>query len=108
MACRSPGKKPERFSRLHRGPGEDDTFDPLASKRLDGLGHRKVGLAGSGRSDAHHDVVIGDGLEIIALPLSLGDNGASQSRQNNFAVTRLTRRLDLGTFCGKAGTRHRA
>jgi hypothetical protein len=48
---------------------------------------RKVRLAGAGRPDAHHDVVLGNGAQIIALALGLGQNRAPKPGQQDPALT---------------------
>ena len=53
---------------------------------LDRLGHGEIGLSGAGRADADDDVVIADGLEIVALALSLGHDSAAQSGKDDLAV----------------------
>ena len=47
----------EPLTGLDGGPREDDARDLAPLQRLDGLGHREVGLAGAGRADAEDDRV---------------------------------------------------
>ena len=103
MACRSPGQEAERLAGLHRGTSEDDALDPLPGQRLDRLGHRQVGLAGAGGPDADYDVVVADGLEVVALALGLGYDGAAEPGQHDLAVRGLGRELAGGALGGQPG-----
>ena len=87
-------EKAERLASLHRGAREDDALDPLPGQRLHRLGDGEIGLAGAGRPDADHDVVVADRLEIVALALGLRHDRAAQPRQHDLPVAR--RRGELG------------
>ena len=66
------GQKAEPLPGLHRRPGEDDALDVLGLQGGDRHRYRQVGLAGPGGADAEGDVVLGDGLDVAALPRGLG------------------------------------
>ena len=74
FSCRSPGRKPELLAGLDRGPRQDDAADALRQQIVDGLRHRQVGLAGSGRTDPKDHVVLIDGIQVLALVDALGDD----------------------------------
>src|SRR5207249_1351309 len=57
----------ERLAGFHRGPAQDDAADFLLAQRVHRERHREVGLAGPGRADADHDIVVADGLNVIFL-----------------------------------------
>ena len=66
------GQEAEPLAGLDRRPGQDDPVDLLGLQRLDGLGHRQVGLAGAGRADAEDDRVLVDGVDVALLVERLG------------------------------------
>ena len=60
-------QKAELLARLDRRTRQDDAADLLRDQKRDRLRHRQIGLAGAGRADAEHDVVLLDRVEISPL-----------------------------------------
>ena len=58
------GQEAELLARFDRRPRQDDAAHLLGEQERDRLRHRQVGLAGAGRADAEHDVVLLDRVEI--------------------------------------------
>ena len=54
----------ELLARLDRRARQDDAADALRQQIRHRLRHRQIGLAGAGRADAEHDVVLVDRVEI--------------------------------------------
>ena len=61
------GQEPQLLARFDRRPRQDDAVDLLRHEERDRLRHRQVRLAGAGRADAEHDVVLLDRVEIVPL-----------------------------------------
>ena len=60
---------------LHGRPGQHNAGDLLGLKRLNGFGHRQIGLPGTGRADSERHRVKRDCLDVLLLPHGLGCNG---------------------------------
>src|SRR5205823_2082860 len=59
----------QAFSCLDRGADEDDAFDYVLPKLIDGHADREIGLAGAGRPDGEHEVVIAHGRDVTSLAI---------------------------------------
>ena len=81
-------QEPEPLSRLDRRSREDDAADLAALQGLHGLRHRQVGLARSRRSDAEHDRVQIDRVDIVALTDRLGADHLSARGEDRLAERR--------------------
>lgn len=70
-----PGEVPEAFARFDGGPGKDNAIDLLVEEAGNGHGHRLIGFAGSGGTDAEDAIVIPDGVEVTELAEGTGEDG---------------------------------
>ena len=82
FSCSVPGRKPEPLPRLDRGPGQDDPRHLLGLQRLHRLRHGEVGLAGTGRTDAEHDGVRVDRVDVALLVQRLRPDRLAAPRQD--------------------------
>eukprot|EP01022_Parablepharisma_sp_SALTPOND_P035640 TRINITY_DN959_c0_g7_i1.p1 TRINITY_DN959_c0_g7~~TRINITY_DN959_c0_g7_i1.p1 ORF type:complete len:661 (+),score=231.75 TRINITY_DN959_c0_g7_i1:1723-3705(+) len=57
----------QAFASFHGRAREHDALHGVALQRIDRAGYRQVGLAGTGGADAEGDVVLQDGIEVLAL-----------------------------------------
>ena len=71
---------------LDRRARQDDALHCAALQRIDRAGHRQVGLASAGRSDAEGDVVRGDVFQVGALVDGARAQVGAARRQRNAAL----------------------
>lgn len=76
------GQKAQSLTGFHRGPGENDAVHALGLQCLHRLGHRQIGLAGTGRAQTEHDGVGVDGVDVALLVERLGPDGLSAPRED--------------------------
>ena len=67
LLAQRAGQEAQPLPGLDRRAGQDDPVDLLGLKRLDGFGHRQVGLPGAGRADPEDDRVGVDGVDVALL-----------------------------------------
>ena len=67
LVVQGAGQESQPLAGLDRRPGQDDAADLFVLQRLHGLGHRQVGLAGTGRPHPEHDRVLVDGVDVVLL-----------------------------------------
>jgi hypothetical protein len=82
LVVEGAGQEPQSLPRLYRGPGQDDPIHLLGLQCLHGLRHRKVGLAGTRRTDAEHDGVLVDGIDVSLLVDGLRPDVLAPPRQD--------------------------
>ena len=62
------GQKAEPLAGFDRRAGQDDPLDLAAHQQIDRGGNREVGLAGTGRAETEHQLVLAHRLDVGGLP----------------------------------------
>ena len=91
----------EVFTGLDCGPHQHELADPLGTQGGHRRGHGQIGLAGSGRSVAKHDVVLGDSIEILGLTLRAGTDLPARGENRQWPGCRSGRRRFALLYPGK-------
>jgi hypothetical protein len=85
LVGKSSGQVAEPLPRFDGGAGQDDAADLLALQRLDGLGHREIGLARARRADPEHDGVLVDRVDVLLLTKGLRADALATAREDRLA-----------------------
>ncbi len=73
----------ERLPGLDGRSREHDSSHALPHERVHRRGHGEIGLAGTGRSDPDHDVLLGDLLQVLRLARRLGLHDGTHAGQGD-------------------------
>src|SRR5215510_2010028 len=99
------GKEAQALTRLHGGPGEDDTRHLALHEGGHGHSHREIGLARPRGADGDDEVVVADGVEVTLLVGRLrADELAPRGHRDSVGEKTLEIRLGLGARHAERGT----
>ena len=92
------GQEAKLLAGFDGGPREDDAAHLLREQVAHRLRHRKIRLAGAGRADPEHDVVLVDGFEIAPLVGGFRRNAALAGRPQLAIFQEVIAEVDIGVF----------